>query len=318
MIDVRKMRLLSALQRLGTIAAVAEEVHLSAPGVSMQLTALEKEVGLRLTERRGRRVVLTAAGHTLASHGHDILDRLSLVELELDSLRAGTVGRYTLTAFPSAARTIVADAYRRLLAYDGAALDLSLATAEPDEALTALLSGLADLAIIHSYSNVPRDLPDGIAHRPLGGEPVWLATRTTGPGGPGGSANPITGPSGPADLADYATASWIAPASGFTCFDMMERACGLAGFRPRIVAESLDFAVQLELVAAGVGVALVPALTIDHLPAGVSLSALTTPVQRSLHLAARTPDFADPGIRTLVGLLEDTATAHLPVRPLPA
>ena len=51
--------MLSELQRLGTITAVANELHLSAPAVSMQLTALEREVGLALTERQGRRVALT-------------------------------------------------------------------------------------------------------------------------------------------------------------------------------------------------------------------------------------------------------------------
>lgn len=307
MIDVRKLRLLAALQRLGTIAAVAEEMHLSAPGVSMQLTALEKEVGIRLTHRQGRGVVLTAAGAALASHGHDILDRLSLAELELEALRAGTVGQYALTAFPSAARTFVAETYRRILGGDGPALDLRFTTAEPDAAVDALASGNADLAVIHSYSNVPRDLSAGLSSRPLGSEPVWLAVPASAPG----SSSTRT-----VDLADFATTSWIAPTADVTCFTMMERACGLAGFRPRIVAESMDFAVQLELVAAGVGVALVPALTVASLPAGVELVELTSPVRRSIHLAARTPDFADPGIRNLADVLADTSRPHLPIRPL--
>jgi DNA-binding transcriptional LysR family regulator len=131
MIDVRKLRLLAALQRLGTIAAVADELHISAPGVSMQIAALEKEVGIRLTQRRGRGLTLTPAGVTLAAHGHDILDRLSLAELELEALRAGTVGRYTLAAFPSAARTFVADACRQLFGDAGSGLDLRITTLEP-------------------------------------------------------------------------------------------------------------------------------------------------------------------------------------------
>lgn len=307
MIDVRKLRLLAALERLGTIAAVADELRISAPGVSMQLAALEKEVGIRLTQRRGRGLVLTAAGVTLAAHGHDILDRLSLAELELEALRAGTVGQYTFTAFPSAARTFVADACRQLFGEAGSALDLRLTTLEPDDALDALASGKADLAVIHSYSNVPRDLPVGIESRPLGAEPVWLAAPIGGRRDAAGTA---------VDLADFATSPWIAPTADVTCFTMMERACGLAGFRPRIVARSMDFAVQLELVAAGVGVALVPALTVAHLPAGVELLELASPVERSIHLAARAPDFADPGIQNLVRLITDAAAARLPIRPL--
>lgn len=305
MIDVRKLHLLAALQRLGTIAAVAEEVHLSAPGVSMQLKALEKELDIRLTQRQGRGVALTAAGAVLASHGHDIADRLSLAELELAALRAGTVGRYTLTAFPSAARTFVADAYRRILGDGAPALELRITTSEPNAALAALASGNADLAVIHSYSNVPRDLASGLSSRHLGSEPVWLALPARGPAS--GSRT--------VDLADFASTPWIAPTSDVTCFTMMERACGLAGFQPRIVAESMDFAVQLELVAAGVGVALVPALTTAPLPAGVELVELSSPVKRSIHLAARVPDFADPGILNLADILSDSARPHLPIRP---
>ncbi|WP_235559608.1 LysR substrate-binding domain-containing protein, partial [Microbacterium sp. Leaf351] len=114
----------------------------------------------------------------------------------------------------------------------------------------------------------------------------------------------------------YATAPWIAPTADVTCFTMMERACGLAGFQPRIVAESMDFSVQLELVAAGVGVALVPALTIAQLPDGVDLLSLDSPLVRSVHLAARTPDVVDPGIRALTRILTEAAAERLPLRPL--
>ncbi len=65
---------------------------------------------------------------------------------------------------------------------------------------------------------------------------------------------------------------------------MTERACGLAGFRPRIVVESMDFAVQLEL---------------------------TSPVTRSIHFAARTPDFADPGIQNLASLITEAAATRV-------
>lgn len=305
MIDVRKLRMLAALERLGTIAAVADELRLTAPGVSMQLTALERELGMQLTERQGRRVALTAAGRALAAHGHDILDRIALAELELDALRAGTVGRYTLSAFPSAARTFVADACRQVVDDGDSALELRIRTDEPDAALAALSSGAVDLAVIHSYTNVPRELPRALSTQTLGREPVWLAVRR--PRHPGEKE-----PS--ARLEDYATHPWITPTVDVTCHEMVQRACGLAGFRPRIVAESMDFGVQLELVAAGLGVALVPDLTVDRLPEGVELIRPDAAIERTLALAARTPTFAEPGIRHLAALLESAASARLAAR----
>jgi DNA-binding transcriptional LysR family regulator len=307
MIDVRKLRMLATLHRLGTIVAVADELHLSPPGVSMQLGALEKELGLQLTQRQGRRVALTPAGIILAAHGHDILDRISLAEIELETLRAGTVGRYTLTAFPSAARTFVADTCRRIIGDHGSALELRVTTSEPEAALDALSAGIADLAVIHSYSNVPRQIPHGLATRAIGAEPVWLAIR--GPGNPACTEHS-------AHLGDYSDHPWITPTDDVTCFDMVERACGLAGFRPRIVARSMDFSVQLELVAAGVGVALVPGLTAEQIPADVELLSLATPIERTIFLAAQQPRFADPGIRNLATIIEESARARLTTRDL--
>jgi DNA-binding transcriptional LysR family regulator len=299
--------MLAALQRLGTIAAVADELHLSAPGVSIQLAALEKELRLQLTQRQGRRVTLTPAGSVLAAHGHEIVDRISLAELELDALRAGTVGRYTVTAFPSAARTFIADTYRHIIGDDGSALELRITTSEPEAALDALSTGAVDLAVIHSYSNVPRDTSRELATRKIGTEPVWLAIKAA-------SEHPTTGAQPSTRLEDYADDPWIAATNDVTCFKMVERACGLAGFRPRVVAESMDFSVQLELVAAGAGVALVPDLTVDTLPEGVTLLRPAAPIERTIYLAARAPRFADPGIRNLAEIIEESAAARLTAR----
>lgn len=302
MIDVRKLRMLAELDRLGTISAVAEELHLTAPGVSMQLAALEREVGVPLTRRVGRRVALTPAGALLAAHGHDILARLSLAELDLDSLRSGSAGRYALSAFPSAARTFVVDACRRILEDPGSGLELTLSTLEPEDALAALAAGTVDLAVVHGYSNVPRETGRGVVTRPLGAEPVRLAVRNTEPASAGRR---------PVRLSEFADAAWITPTADLTCFTMVERACGLAGFRPRVVAETVDFGVQLELVAAGVGVALIPSLAVDHLPDEVELLDLETPVGRSLMLATRESGTADAGIRVLSTTLRETAAARL-------
>ncbi|MET0884996.1 MAG: LysR family transcriptional regulator, partial [Mycetocola sp.] len=66
MLDIRKLNMLAELDRLGTIAAVAKSLNLTAPGISMQLSTLEREIGVALTERQGRRVVVTPAGQLLA------------------------------------------------------------------------------------------------------------------------------------------------------------------------------------------------------------------------------------------------------------
>ncbi len=293
--------MLSELERLGTIAAVAEELHLTAPGISMQLSALERELGVALTERNGRRLALTPAGHVLAAHGRDILDRLALAEMEVDAIRGGTVGKYRVAAFPSAARTLVADAWRTIRA-DQAGVELTLTTPEPETALALLVAGEIDLALVHSYTNVPRDLPDGVQAEPLATEPIWLAIR---------SDDPHAGEE--VDLADLARYPWITPERNLTCFEMTDRACGLAGFRPAIVAETMDFVAQLELVRAGAGVALVPQLTVAALPPEVMLARPRQEIERHIAAARRSTMQADPGLDTLVRAFRRAADARLRV-----
>lgn len=139
---------------------------------------------------------------------------------------------------------------------------------------------------------------------PLGREKVWLATPST-------ATNPATRTRRDARLEDYADTSWITPPIGLTCREMVQRACGLAGFRPQMAAESVDYSVQLALVAAGVGVAPIRELAIDALLAAVELRDLTTHVGRHIHVSQRQARRAEPGLTTLIGLVTSTAGKHL-------
>lgn len=291
MLDVRKLRMLAELDRLGTIAAVARELRLTAPGVSMQLAVLEREVGLRLTERTGRTVALTPAGRLLARHGHEIVDRISLAEMEAAALREGSAGLYTIAAFPSAMRTIVADAWASAIE-SGSGIRLRAVEREPEPALASLAAGEVELAIIHSYSNMADAVAGENSTVLIATEPVWLAQREE---------------LETADLRDYSTSDWIVPSTELSCAEMIERACGAAGFAPRVVAEATDFASQLALVAAGAGVALVPELTIAVLPTGVHLSRLVKPVYRHIVAVTRPGAEADAGLRTVIDLLGQSA-----------
>ena len=297
--------MLAELDRLGTVAAVSRALHLTAPAISMQLAALEREVGLNLTEKNGRGIALTPAGKLLAQHGHDIVDQLKLAEMEVSALRDGTVGTYRVAAFPSIARTIVAAAWAELAQTGDSGLRLELLELEPHESLPALAAGEVDLALAHSYSNMSGALPKGLESALLLTEPVWLAV-------PKSSTNEQS-----ADLVQFASHNWIVPHRGLSCYEMVQRACGLAGFTPHVIAETSDFAVQLALVGAGAGVALIPQLTINVLPDTVQLLTLAAPVVRHDFVVARHTSAADAGYRTLRELFTKTAQQFSAVyRPL--
>jgi len=286
---VRKLRTLAELNRLGTIAAVAAHLQLTAPGVSMQLAALEREAGLPLTERQGRRVVLTSAGRVLARHGHDLADMVTVAEMELATLREGRSGTYRVAAFPTAARSFVADAWRTLLSSPEAGPTLHVVECEPQDALPALADGEVDLAVTHSYSNVAALPSPVLVAVPVLVEEVLLAvpTGSAAAAGPAADLPAVV-------LADYARSDWVLPHALRACHEMVQRACAAAGFAPRPVAHTSDFSVQLALVAAGVGVAL-------------ELRRLSRPVQRTSFVATRSTSRADAGLLKLQHLLADAA-----------
>jgi DNA-binding transcriptional LysR family regulator len=312
--------MLAELDRLGTIAAVAASLHLTGPAISMQLAALERELGVQLTEKRGRRLALTPAGTLLAEHGRSIAGLLSLAEIDVRSLKEGVAGHYRVAAFPSAARAIVAALWRRLLGSDELGITIELVEMEPDAALPALAAGEVDVAIAHAYSNLPEQGSVELIAEAIAREPVWLAQRAQGAvviasasagAGAGGGAQ-ATGST--VELADFAHADWLIPhaAWSWSCAEMVQRACGLAGFEPRAVAVASDFSVLLALVDAGAGVALVPQLTVAHRPAGVSLHPLAAPVYRTDFVVSRANSAADAGLATLRRMIGECAAELLP------
>src|SRR5580693_3790748 len=114
MLDVRRLRVLHAVSVYGSVTAAAAALGYSAPAVSQQLAALEREVGMRLTERAGRGIELTPAAAILVAHTDALLARLDAAESDLAALRDQVAGRVALAAFPSAGATIVATAWAAL------------------------------------------------------------------------------------------------------------------------------------------------------------------------------------------------------------
>jgi DNA-binding transcriptional LysR family regulator len=83
MLDVRRLRMLRELSERGTIAATADALGYSAPAVSQHLAALERQVGVALLERHGRRVALTPAAVLLVGRTERVLAELEAAEAEL-------------------------------------------------------------------------------------------------------------------------------------------------------------------------------------------------------------------------------------------
>lgn len=301
MLDVRRLRLLRDLSLHGTVAATARALHLTGPAVSQQLAALEREAGVSLLEKRGRTLHLTAAGRRLVEHAEVILGGLAAAEADLRAIRTGGGGLVRVAAFPSAARVLVPALWRVRSRDPESAPDLRVAEHEPGPAIEALRHRTMDVAVVHAYSLLPRDLPPGCEEHRLMDDPVLLAVH------PGLAARRSLTPDAPADLALFAGDDWLMPGPETSCHELTVRACGAAGFVPRPVALASDFSVLTALAAAGAGVTLVPRMALPNGVAGVALHSLAAPVGRTVSALTRTGDARVPQVRWVVDALREAA-----------
>jgi DNA-binding transcriptional LysR family regulator len=291
MLDVRRLRVLHAVSAYGSVTAAAAALGYSAPAVSQQLAALEREVGMRLTERAGRGVELTPAAHILVGHTDALLARLDAAEADLAALHDQIAGWVTLAAFPSAAASLVPAAWAAL-ADSAPQVRLDLTEMEPEESLPAVLRGETDVAVAHEYDLLPRPLDPLFERRELLDDPVVLAIPADYPA------------DGPVPLATLAGQPFLAPRQATSCAEMIQRACARAGFVPRVVARASDFQVLLSLVAAGAGVTMVPGLAARWLPPRVRLVPPADPVTRRVFTVSRRGGDRKPAVRVVLDALQ--------------
>jgi DNA-binding transcriptional LysR family regulator len=302
MLDVRRLRVLHAVSAYGSVTAAAAALGYSAPAVSQQLAALEREVGMRLTERAGRGVELTPAAHILVGHTDALLARLDAAEADLAALRDQIAGRVTLAAFPSAAASLVPAAWAAL-ADSAPQVQLDLTEMEPEESLPAVLRGETDMAVAHEYDLLPRPLDPLFERRELLDDPVVLAIPADYPA------------DGPVPLASLAGQPFLAPRQATSCAEMIQRACARAGFVPRVVARASDFQVLLSLVAAGAGVTLVPGLAARWLPPRVRLVPPADPVTRRVFTVSRRGGDRKPAVRVVLDALSAAVESAAAAEP---
>ncbi|MFI8521659.1 LysR substrate-binding domain-containing protein [Streptomyces sp. NPDC085481] len=298
MLDVRRLRLLRELALRGTIAAVAEALSFTPSAVSQQLGTLEREAGVALLERTGRRVRLTPAGEKLVRHAEAVLERLEQASAELAEARGGPAGPLRIGAFPTATRTIVPEALV-LLACRHPVLEPMVSETDPAAVAHALRAGDLDVALVHDYDLVPTALEPGLAAEPLCDEAMFLAASAPAPAGLEGLAV----------LAHGRDEPWIVSGPDTLCREVTERMCRAAGFAPRVRHQVDEFATVLAFVGAGQGVAVVPQLGALSLPPGVCLTPL--PVRRRTTIAYRSGAGPHPAIAALVRALRDSVPAAL-------
>jgi DNA-binding transcriptional LysR family regulator len=296
MIDVRRLRLLLELTRRGTVTAVAEALAYTPSAVSQQLAALEREAGVPLLERTGRRVALTPAGTVLAGYAESVFAVLEEASAALAATRDSLTGPLRIGAFPSAARVILPPALVAL-GRDHPGLELMVTELDPVGVPDALHSGALDVALTFVYDYVPATPDPALDGEPLLEEVVYLAT-----------ADPAQASIAERTrIEDCRDAPWISGSPGTLCHSLIIRACEAEGFTPRIRHYADDFGTVLALISAGQGVSLIPQLGLTGTTSGVALTPLTA--RRRSSIACRRGTQQHPAIAAFAAAIRESGLA---------
>jgi molybdate transport repressor ModE-like protein len=299
-LNLERLRVLQAVARHGSITAAAAELHVTTSAVSQQLAKLERESGTALVERSGRGIRLTDAANLLAGHADAILSMAELAQADVNA-RAGTVaGRLVLASLPTAARGLAAPALRRL-ADAHPELRVELTEADSSESIPALVQGTADLVIAHDWSNAPLSAPEGLSKTLLVEDIADIAVP---------ASHPLAGQTGrtaAVELAQLGTGPWICGTPGSSCHDWLTYTLRSAHLEPRFAHTADEYASQLALVAAGLGIAVMPRLGRGQVPDGVRMIAVQPALRRNIYALWRTTAARRPAICATVSALRDAA-----------
>jgi DNA-binding transcriptional LysR family regulator len=293
MLDVRRLRVLRELAARGTIAATADALGYTAPAVSQQLAALEREAGVALLERNGRRRRLTPAGEELVARTEGILRALEAAEAALERTTTQVAGVLRCAAFSSAHRRLLPPA---IAALTTAHPDLRVTTQdlEPEDSLPALKLGELDVALGQEYAFAPAPGDPALERTDLLDDPVRVALRED---------HPLAGEP-EVDIAALDAEPWIAGREGSFCHRVVIHSAHEAGFEPRVAHITNDFAVSYALVAAGAGVGLVPELA-GPPPFGVVVKPVAGPPRsRRIYAAVRAGSGARPAVAAMLAALK--------------
>ncbi|MEU8960004.1 LysR substrate-binding domain-containing protein [Streptomyces sp. NPDC048518] len=290
MLNPWRLHLLSRLDTLGTVRAVARATHLSPSSVSQQLAVLESETRTQLLERTGRRVRLTSAGLILARRARALLDQMDGVEAELRGFGQEPTGTVRLGSFQSAIHTLAVPAVCRLaLAHPH--LDVEIVQLEPHESMPALRMGEVDLIITTTdFGELP--LGPDLDLLPLATDPVLLVLPPCHPAAQRGAA----------DLAAFADEPWTFDMPHTYMAGLALRLCRQAHFEPRVVGRFSNYMMALQHVEAGLSLALLPALAVDA-RYRVATRELAAPVTRTITAATRRGTPPRAAVRTVLDAL---------------
>jgi DNA-binding transcriptional LysR family regulator len=275
-IELRHLLALRAVARTGSFSRAAVELGYTQSAISQQIAMLERFVGQPLFERRGgrRQVVLSEAGKLLLRHAGAVIDRFQSARADLAAFAEGAKGTLRIGSYESVSARIL-PAILGVFAAKWPKVAIDLIDSADDELLPLVEAGELDLAFVMDSEM----LSDGFKTTELLQDPYVLLLP---------AESPLAGKE-VVPLDDLVGSRFVAQ-NMMTCQRYLEGSLRRVGFEPDIALRSSDNATVQGLVAAGLGVAIVPLLTVDESDPKVAVRQFDPPIAPRTIVIANHPD----------------------------
>jgi DNA-binding transcriptional LysR family regulator len=300
MLHLGRLKVLTEVVTRGSFSAAAEALSYTQSAISQAIARLEAETGTALVVRDRRGIRPTAAGATLVEHAEAIFAQVEAAEADLAAVLGVRGGRLRVASFPSAGATLIPLAVA-LFKRRHPEVSLTLAEGEPEEIAPRLRAGEFDLALLFEFPGV-RERP-GVGLRTVGllEDPMHVALPAQHPL----AAKPAL------TLGDLRDQDWVQTSASSPCARHVVRSCLAAGFEPNATFETDDYETVQGLVAAGVGVALIPRLALTRVHPGIVVRELAprSPARRVVAATMSGPGVV-PAATTMIEVLSDVAQQY--------
>jgi DNA-binding transcriptional LysR family regulator len=300
MLSPQRLRIFREVASRGSFSAAADSLSYTQSAVSQSVAALETEIGATLLERGRRGARPTDAGEALLAHADAILARLDAAEAEVAAIAGLRGGQLAMASFPTAGATIVPLAVATFRTAHPE-VKLSLAEGEPEEIAPRLRAGEFDLALLFEFEGASEGLGSGLRRIDLLQDPMYLA---------------LPNEHRLADvprirIQDLSEESWVQTSAESPCARHVVRSCHQAGFEPSVSFETDDYQTVQGLVAAGVGVALIPQLALSSVRDDIAIRALhpRAPVRTVTAATGRGKDVS-PAAERMLEVLADVSREY--------
>ncbi|MFE1774186.1 LysR family transcriptional regulator [Streptomyces sp. NPDC059008] len=297
MIDVQRLRVLRAVADHGSFSKAAAALHLTPSAVSQHVAVLERSLGAQVVARSTRGVTLTQAGQIMVGAAESVAAELAQARQQVERLSTGRV-QLTVATFTSGGRHLLPDALPRLMASHPGTL-LHVREGEPEDTVPLVRQGAVDLALAYHFDG---PLPVG----PGSGNSLQWTALLEDPLHVVMPDEHRLADRASLDIAELAAEPWVLGCLKTEAY--LRRYAERAGFEPEVRGTTTDYFFARSLVAAGMGISLIPSIALVPTVPGLRAVPIEPPAPtRHIGVATIGRRHDRPHVTTLIEALREQA-----------